>query len=545
MNRWLLAGIPMVVLSLSTCAATQFNSVAQPSFTPVQPTLFAVAGSLSNAWADFDKDGDLDFSVSIKGGEIRLYRNDRGLFTSIGSAMGLPLSGDEIRGLSWGDYDLDGDPDLLAGSNVAPTRSRSYVFRNDITGFVEVAADIGLTVPGQASRQSNWIDYDGDGDLDLYAADRSGLNWLYRNNNSNFERLPFGSAPIDPRRSVGACWFDIDRDGDLDLFLANQNGDSDALWRNDGNRFVDIGSDLGMDQTQRLLADGGVGCAVGDYDNDGDFDLYVTTYGNNLLYRNEGDGSFTEVAEQLGVSEPIKAVAAAWGDYDNDGDLDLMSVGYTSGEGGSIPQSRLYVNDGGAFTNVISSDHELNVGDHGVEWIDYDNDGDLDLSLTDGYGPVGGHPLLRNNLPASARARSLAVLVLDAQGRFAYPGAELRVYRADGNLLASRLVGTGGGYNTQSATPVYVALPDQTPVTLELTFMSPNGPVIEKLSEIVPVGQTIEFRRGSDSIDFLASGIKRTLPVKSPVRYTLGKEITWLTLIPPRSNWLPQSNPKK
>src|SRR3546814_18202904 len=88
-----------------------------------------------------------------------------------------------------------------------------------------------------------------------------------------------------------SCWFDYDRDGDLDLFLANQAGATDALWRNDGGRFVDVAPARGMDRPGRLAEDGSVGCAVGDFDNDGELDLFVASYGVNSLYRNKGDGN--------------------------------------------------------------------------------------------------------------------------------------------------------------------------------------------------------------------------------------------------------------
>src|SRR3546814_10251155 len=90
---------------------------AGPAFTPVQTADFSVPGSLSNSWADFDRDGDLDLAVSIKTGEIRLYRNDRGTFTNIGPAVGFPVSGAEMRGLSWGDYDEIGKSTRLNSSH--------------------------------------------------------------------------------------------------------------------------------------------------------------------------------------------------------------------------------------------------------------------------------------------------------------------------------------------------------------------------------------------------------------------------------------------
>ena len=363
----------------------------QGGFTEVKNPLFSTPGSLSNAWADYDNDGDLDLLVSIKGGELRLYRNDSEQFVSVGAVLGLPVAGDEIRGVSWGDYDGDGDVDIIAGSNVSPTPSRSYVYRNESgQGFVEVASEIGLTIPGRFSRQSNWVDFDNDGDLDLYATNRAGANRLYRNTDGKFVGLGFSSGTIDSRRTVGSCWFDADNDGDLDYFLANQSGDSDALMRNDGDKFVDVAPELNMHQTLRSQAEGGVGCAVGDYDNDGDFDLYVATYGKNLLYRNDGRGKFVEVGQSLHVGDPDHTVGAAWGDYDNDGLLDLIAVGYHRVDGVQVPFSKLYRNNAAGFEHVETYPNLLVAGDHGVEWVDFDEDGDLDLSVTDGYGTEGG-----------------------------------------------------------------------------------------------------------------------------------------------------------
>ncbi|WP_084399125.1 CRTAC1 family protein [Henriciella aquimarina] len=474
------------------CAAAPLSEADPAPFTPVQAEAFAVKGSLSNAWGDIDGDGDLDFAVSIKGGEVKLYENRDNTFVSVGTAWGLPTEGDEIRGLSWGDYDGDGDLDLLGGSNVSPYPSRSYVWRNEGGSFTEVAEEIGLTIPARWSRQSNWIDFDSDGDLDLYGANRSGINWLWRNEGGTFTQMGFRESPADPRRTVGACWFDMDSDGDLDLFLANQNGDSDAMWRNDGGSFTDVAPELGMDQTLRGLMDGGVGCTVGDYDNDGDFDLYVAAYGDNLLYRNDGE-NWTDVASEMGVTGQHSTVGAAFGDFDNDGLLDLFVVGYEHGEAGQVPMDILYRNTGTGFEPVSDPSVELNAGDHGVQWIDYDEDGDIDLSLTDGYGPEGGHPLFRNELSEEARARSLSVLVLDEDGLFTTPGAEVRVYDEDGELLASRMVTTGGGYNTQSALPVYFGLPSKAPVDVEVTFMSPDGPKVRRLED-VSTGKAITVR---------------------------------------------------
>lgn len=450
--------------------------VALP-FTAVQHELLAVPNSYANAWGDFDNDGDLDLAVSLGSGEVRLYRNDTGMLVSVGAQLGMPQAGShELRGLSWGDYDGDGFIDLLGG---ATAKDKLTVVLHNERGarFTNVAAAIGLTIPNRSSRQTNWVDYDNDGDLDVYATDRAGDNMLFRNDGGPFTRVFAGVGPSDARPTVGACWFDMDRDGDLDLFLANQSGAADALWRNDGDRFVDVAPALGLTGPPRTAAQGGVGCAVGDYDNDGDFDLFVPNYGPNQLYRNNGNGAFTDVAQALGVGVENHAVGADWGDYDNDGDLDLSVISYEGPAGAQAPANALFRNDGTAgFVNVLSTDSPLNVADHSVQFVDYDNDGGLDLSVTDGYGPVGGHFVFRNTLPDAAKRRSLSVLVLDAPGHHTRFGAEVRLYDGSGTLLASRLVVTGGGYNTQRAAPVHFGLAKSGAVDVRVTFMGKAGP---------------------------------------------------------------------
>jgi hypothetical protein len=456
-----------------------------PRMSAVQADLFNLPGSLSNAWADFDNDGDLDLAVSSATG-LRLYRYTPAGFVSVGEGLGLPATSYEMRGLSWGDYDRDGWLDLIAGP-IAAERA-TMVFRNDRgKRFSEVAGTLGLTIPGRSARVTNWIDYDNDGDLDVYATNRTGDNRLFRNDGMRFEPVFVGVGPTDSRPTVGACWFDFDRDGDLDAFLANQSGTTDALWRNDGDRFVDVAPQLGLDVKGRATSQGGVGCAVGDYDNDGHLDLFLTSYGRNALYRNRGDGTFANVAPELGLAVENRGVGAAWGDYDNDGFLDLFVTSYEGTNPNQVPANTLWHNRGAAgFVNVLTKESPLNAGDHGVQWIDYDRDGALDLSITRGYGPVGGHPVFHNDLPDSAARRSLSVLVLDRDGRYTRAGAEVRLYDPSGSLLGTRPVLTGDGYDSQSAGPVHFGLGKLGPVTVEVTFMSRTGQQIQTIRGVDP-----------------------------------------------------------
>jgi hypothetical protein len=498
-----------VMFALQSVAAT----AASAEIEVVQPEVFQGPGAVSAAWADFDNDGWLDLAVAYQNGdqsgeavayqsgEVRLYRNNKGVFVNVGQALGLPLKGDSARGVAWGDYDGDGYPDLYVGTLVEPIPSRSYLYHNERgTGFVEVAKQMGVDDPGSSSRQANWIDYNNDGHLDLFVANRSGTNHLFRNEGGHFKDVTQEVGLTDRRRTVGACWFDMNQDGHLDLFIGNQEGDTDGVYKNNGGHFVDIAPELHMDRPGRRLDVGSNMCAVGDYDNDGKLDLFVAAYGQSALYHNDGGGHFTEVGKAMGVAIEGHMVSAEWGDYDNDGRLDLYVAGYTLGENGKlVPKDYLFHNEGGYFVNVLTADNPLtkvlSKADHGVQWADYDRDGALDLALT---SLEGGVTLLHNLLPAEARRRSLEVAVLDQAGHQTCPGSEVRLYDPSGKLLGTRLVATGDGYGAQSVQPVHFGLPRMTRVTVEVTYLTATGRKTQRVENVDPsklIGKTLVVRQ--------------------------------------------------
>jgi hypothetical protein len=452
-----------------------------PPFTPVQSALFDAPGALVTAWADYDGDGDADLLVTFKSGEIRLYRNSGGTFANVAPSVGLLRTGEEVRAAAWGDYDGDGDPDLFIA-----TKGRKFLYRNDRGRFVEVGRPAGIDSAGSSARQAVWIDHDLDGDLDLFVANRSGANMLFRNDGGRFSDIAADLGLADTRRSVGACWFDMDEDGDFDLFVANQDGDTDAVFRNDRGRFSDIAPALGMDRPGRAKDEGGVGCAVGDFDADGRFDLFVAAYGRSLLYRNLGGGRFAEQAKARGIELDGHHVAASWADHDNDGRLDLFVTGYTGAGDTAKPDDRLYRNHGERFENVLSVGHPLNGADHGAQWADFDGDGDLDIALAEAYPPVGRHPVLRNEASPATRVRALGVQVVDAAGRATRAGSEVRLFDRKGRLLGSRPVGAGDGYDAQSALPVHFGLASLSPVDVEVVFITPRGRVKQTVRAVDP-----------------------------------------------------------
>jgi hypothetical protein len=457
------------------------------TFTPEQTELFADAGGQSNAWGDFDNDGDLDLVVTFNNAPIRLYRNASKGFENVAADYGLPETAGNQRSVAWGDYDNDGDLDLYIGYS-GHQGPKNQLLRNDldrgVAEFTEVGETAGVDIRG-ATRQVSFVDYDSDGDVDLYVALRDDVNRLLQNNAGTFTDVTFSTGIAEPRRTVGACWFDMDADGDLDLFTANQNGDRDGMFRNDHGTFSDVALELDMDQPRRPLADGSVGCAVTDFDTDGDLDLYVAAYGNDVLWSNNGDGTFTDVAPQVGIDVHAHIVTGVWGDIQNDGRPDLYTVGYVNGE--PRTPDYLFVNEGERFSNRLPAVIAKNDTDHGVQWADFDQDGDVDLALA-ANDPAGSHYLYRNDLPAAAARRSVQVLVLDGKGHYTRAGAEVRIYEAGSNeLLGLSIVDTGSGYNAQNAKPVHFGLRTSGAIDVQVTTMSPDGPKHTYFRDVDPL----------------------------------------------------------
>jgi hypothetical protein len=487
-----------VTVVLAAIASSSIALASDISFTPVQPSLFSAPGGQSNAWGDYDNDGDLDLIVTFRDAPVRLYRNDAGSFVDVAGELGLPADGGNPRSVAWGDYDGDGDLDLYIGY-AGPDDPPNRLYRNDLAdGFSEVGEIAGVALSGR-TRQVSFVDYDADGDLDLYVAFRASINRMLRNDGGVFSDVTSSSGLFEPRRTVGACWFDMDADGDLDLFTANQNGDRDGMFRNEGGKFTDVAVELDMDQPRRALVDGSVGCAVTDFDTDGDLDLYVAAYGNDKLWRNNGDGTFDDVAPAMGVAVHDHIVTGVWGDVQHDGRPDLYTVGYVSGKPGT--PDYLFINEGERFVNRLPAVIASNDTDHGVQWADFDNDGDLDLALA-ANDPSGSHYLFRNELPADIAARSIQVLVLDARGHYTMAGSEVRVYRSGSDdLLGLRIVDTGSGYNSQNAKPVHIGLRDRGLVDIVVTSMGRDGPATQRLERVDPEaysGRSVQLRVTAD-----------------------------------------------
>jgi len=492
--------------------------------------------------ADFDGDGlqDIYFAngrdLYHRGVKARnaLYRNNGdGTFTDVTDTAGVPGTGYGM-GCTWGDYDNDGFPDLYVSQY-----GRNVLYRNNGNGSFTDVTDK-AKVPGtefgtQFHSGSTFFDYDHDGRLDLYVAGyvnleagprycpllgalsscppsayKGSAGVLYHNNgDGTFTNVTEAGGVYTPEsKGLAVGVGDYDNDGWPDLFVAN-DGMVAYLFHNDHDgKFSEVGLTSGMAVTLRGNTMAAMCISLGDYDNDGWLDLYISDYqkSSDHLWHNDHQGGLWEVSYEAGIERPTHDVLSFGGgffDYDNDGWLDLfIANGHVYPEIEAVdPQTHfrqfntLFHNEGnGKFVETSKQ-----AGDgfktpyvgRGVAFADFDNDGFVDLVV----GNNGDPPLLLHNSGGNGNHFVNFRLVGTKSNRDAM-GARVRIVA--GGLPQMREIAGGGSYISQSDLRANFGLAKATRVeTVEINW--PSG--IKQVFHDIEADKFYQVEEGKDKLE--------------------------------------------
>lgn len=347
-------------------------------FTNCGPALFAneLTDSWNGAWVDYNNDGWEDLYIGSKNGTQYnlLYKNNcNGTFTKITNTS---LTNFTARTASstWADINNDGRIDAFV---VNATEKRSMLFLNTGNGNFTDLGNCGIDAQPQYFHGASWLDYDNDGFVDLLITNffATRFHQLYHNNKNNtFTLVTNTPITLESERSMAPICGDYDNDGLVDIFIPNGDNRPNSLFKNMGNgQFQKI-------TTGAIVTDtfNSVGAAWGDFNNDGFLDLYVANASNqnDNLYQNNGNGTFTSITNSPVVTDGGHSHGANWVDIDNDMDLDL----YVTND---VGVKFLYINNGtGTFTRKTDEPLAADFGlSYGQAWADYNRDGFLDAMV--------------------------------------------------------------------------------------------------------------------------------------------------------------------
>jgi len=519
---------PVILLSTVFAFATPTTALTgEPSYTEAT-TEIGISGVHASgclygpgvAAVDFDRDGDLDLFVSDDTDGNRLYRNDGGTLIDVAPALGINWrpSGNTSPGtpgvLDVGsmmpclvDIDNDGDRDLF----LTVWNEPSHFWRNNGNGsFTDETEAVGIWTEG-SSATGAWGDYNCDGFLDVYISDWTGLDNLYRNNGGNAfanrsDASSIWEVNVPQRPGWAAIWYYHDSDIWPDLYVANDFTFPNFCYWNLGNgSFLDY-ADTWFEPGENTGTS--MGIALGDFDHDGDDDLYVSNAWsqNNDFYKRLPNRYVNLSVQGDPITIPLKDTRIGWFcdwlDADNDGWLDLYLVnGYMAICPRDAPEfphacaggpdrrqtNRLWKNVGGSFVDhTVSS----GLGDEdygrGAGVSDFDLDGDLDIFVTNNNGP---YRYMRNDTADTGNS-----LVLRFTGTSSNRDAiGTRVFATVGSYTHRRTLYGASGYLSQPSDEIHIGVGDATQID-QLRIVWPRGR--EEIFANVPVNLRLSLVEG-------------------------------------------------
>ncbi len=464
-----------------------FGTYTNGPFTVVNAGPIADAGSGQGvSLVDYDNDGDLDIHVVNNGTADQLLRNEGNLEFSA-AATGLIADVGAGSSSAWADFNRDGNQDVFLGRN----GQSNLLLVGDGTGGFLPASSVGADDAGPATSVS-WTDYDLDGNLDLYIA-QSEANLLL----NSFGDLGGGffvfsnssGAPADGGTANGANWIDLNFDQRPELYIVNSFS-ANVFLQNTAIGFDNMTNTSGLGDVTN-----GVGSAWGDYDNDGDFDLYLSNEAmSDNIYNQNGDMLFTPIqgenTEDNGYGRGV-----VWADFNNDTNLDIYLVRHNQ------PDLFLLGDGQGGFQRVPVGPTEAEGPGNAIACGDMDNDGDIDLFITrDGQSNV---LLANHNLATGNNFFELTLVGSELQ-----PDAIGTVVRLTaGGITQMRHLSAGSGYLAMDAKTIHFGLSDIATIDeVEITW--PDG-TVQSLTNVA-ANQFMQVTMGEDALSAVDDG--QTLP---------------------------------
>jgi hypothetical protein len=478
----------------NSAQSLQFSEISQQAgitFSHSMPDGDGVLGMSGGVAAgDFDNDGWVDlYAIGGEGQANVLLKNQGdGTFTDRASFSGVAQK-NKGSGPAFGDFNGDGLLDLFVGG-VGGDAAKLYVNQGN-EQYLDITESSGLVLPGN-NFSGTWADYDKDGDLDLFVThwteERSGyFAYFWRNNgDSTFSDVTFEAGiknTSNADKTLTATFSDINNDGWVDLLLVTDYAQTRLYKNNKDGTFTDI-------TDHEVITDNtGMGSAVADYDNDGDLDWFVSAISyrdepaklgwlspGNRFYQNQGDGTFLDKTDELGVRHSSWAWATCFSDFNNDGLQDLFVVNGMYGE--NIEKmflddpSRLFLANGDGTFKESSIDvgiDDKSMG-RGLVCFDYDKDGDQDIYIANHDEPPklfcnnGGSKTGQNNF--------INIKLVDATSNSQALGA--RIYVSSGDIRQMRELKSGTNYVSQNPVEAHFGLGKSSIIT-RIRVVWPDG----------------------------------------------------------------------
>ena len=459
------------------------------------------------AWCDFDNDGLLDLYLShfgertdsvLVGSPNQLLKNVGGFEFVDVTTDELAVGSDLSHHAAWADINNDGLPDLFVGQSTNFGQDQNHLLLHTSLGeFEDITKGDPLAMYWMSPRGVAWQDIDNDGFIDLVVANSGGdfqQNWIMMNQGD--ETFVRENSAINQISSEGrgVAWCDFNNDGFPDVYISNGSQDElpeilrrNALFQNNGDgTFSNVAEAVGVDDPAH-----GRGVVWGDINNDGFMDLLIGNSlgfdypAHNRLFTNNGEGNFEDITESAGIFENTRTRGVTMGDYDNDGFLDLYVISF----GTANPFNRLFHNNGDeTFTNVATGTLAEGINnDETATWCDVDNDGWLDLYTVGGSATapgIGQNQLLRN-LNQNGNSWIQLEFCGTISNRSAIGTRVTLVHQTKtGEMTQVRELQSGYGYNAQDMLRTHFGLSDSKNIE-QLTVRWPSG-ITHTLTDVQP-----------------------------------------------------------